>query len=78
MKQSQKSAKLLTIRAWSNAFFVFAAIYLKAHPTCTHDLLEYYGDTIRKAAARFEGGGSVGGENMIGSFACARNRVIGH
>ena len=56
MKQSPKAAKLLTIHAWSNAFFVFAAIYLKAHPACMQELLKY-GDTIRKAAGRFEGGG---------------------
>ena len=45
------SKKINNIQQWTDAFIIYASIYLQAHPTKSLDLLKYMSD-IRLAAAR--------------------------
>ena len=48
--------RISSIQQWTNAFFIYAGIYLRAHPNRTQELLKY-GQTIRMLAARYTGWG---------------------
>ena len=56
LKESKPSRKITTIHGWTNAFFIFCAVYLRAHPNKAQELLKY-GHIIRTAASRFKGWG---------------------
>ena len=56
LNQSKPQRQITTIGAWTNAFLVFTAIYLRAHPNRTQELLKY-GHIIRMASTRFQGWG---------------------
>ena len=52
IKDTKPQPKISGINSWTNAFLVFAAVYLKAHPSRTQEILKY-GDLVRTAASRF-------------------------
>ena len=52
----ESQRKIYSIEEWSDAFLVFASIYLSAHPTKTQEVLKYF-STIRLAAKRHMGAG---------------------
>lgn len=56
VNQSRPQHRITTIHAWTNAFFVFTAIYLRSHPQRAQELLKY-GHLLRTAASRFGGWG---------------------
>lgn len=55
LQATEKNAKNITnIQQWTDAFIIFASIYLEGHPTKALDLLKYMND-VRLAAARSSG-----------------------
>lgn len=56
MQEAKPQAKINTINAWTDAFLVFAAIYLQSHPQRVQEILKY-GNIIRTAHTRFGGWG---------------------
>jgi hypothetical protein len=55
-KEARQSRRITSIHGWTSAFFVFCAIYLRAHPSRTQELLKY-GYLVREAASKFGGWG---------------------
>ena len=53
---TRKKTQINTILAWTDAFLVFASVFLAAHPARSQELLKYM-HVIRMAAARFPGRG---------------------
>ena len=56
LNQSKPSRRITTIHAWTNAFLIYTAVYLRSHPNRAQDLLKY-GHIVRTAASRFGGWG---------------------
>ena len=52
LKEVKSSPKITSILNWTSAFFIFSAIYLRAHPSRTQEMLKY-GHMIRTASSRF-------------------------
>lgn len=66
LQATEKNAKNITnIQQWTDAFIIFASIYLEGHPTKALDLLKYMND-VRLAAARSSGLGFI--KSMTSNF----------
>ena len=55
-KNNMARRRITSIATWTSAFFVFASIYLAAHPQRVQEILKY-GYIVRSAAARYSGWG---------------------
>ena len=53
---TKKKPQITSILAWTDAFLVFASVFLNAHPARLQELLKYM-HVVRMAAARFPGRG---------------------
>lgn len=56
INQPKNQRNIMSIHAWTSAFLVFTAIYLRAHPQRAQELLKY-GNIVRTAAEKFQGWG---------------------
>ena len=55
-KNNQPKVPVSSIHTWTSAFLIFSAVYLRAHPHRTQELLKYC-NIVRTAAARHSGFG---------------------